>query len=128
MSCGQQLLAPELSMARLDDDTRKEIDDRLFDEIAGIEEKIMDLEEATKPVEPDKAIGRLSRLESMNEKSVNEAALYRARERLSKLEIARMNVHDPRFGICIGCDQAIPIERLLLLPESTRCVACAEKS
>lgn len=115
-------------MATLDDATRKEIDDRLFNEIADLEEKIMDLEEATKPVEPDKAIGRLSRLESMNEKSVNEAALFRARERLSKLEKAHMNVDDPKFGICIGCDREIPVERLLLLPESTQCVACAEKN
>ncbi|MFT5466575.1 MAG: DnaK suppressor protein [Verrucomicrobiales bacterium] len=115
-------------MARLDDATRKEIGDRLFYEVADIEEKIIDLEEATKPIVPDKAIGRLSRLESMNEKSVNDASLYRARERLSKLEKARMNVHDPSFGICVGCSQPIPVERLLLLPESTRCVACAEKS
>jgi len=109
----------------LDDETRSEIKDRLFDEIVDCEQKILDLEEITKPVSPDAAIGRLSRLESMNEKSVNEAALHKARERLAKLETAMTKVYDSNFGICTGCQQAIPVERLLLLPESTRCVKCA---
>ncbi len=109
----------------LDDTTRNQIQDRLLDEIADVEEKIVSLEKATAPVQPDKSIGRLSRLESMNEKSVHEEALRQARERLSKLEVAMTRVFDQRFGICTGCGIAIPMERLLLLPESTRCVACA---
>ena len=97
----------------------------MLDEIAELEQRILDLEEATKPVSPDKAIGRLSRLESMNEKSVNDATLYKSRERLSKLEIAITRVYDDKYGICTGCDRSIPTERLLLLPESTQCVKCA---
>ena len=104
---------------------RNQIQDRLLDEIADVEEKVVELEKATQPVEPDKAIGRLSRLESMNEKSVHEAALLQARDRLSKLEVAMTRVFDQNFGICSGCSQPIPVERLLLLPESTRCVNCA---
>ena len=109
----------------LDDETRNQIQDRLLDEIADVEEKIVELEKSTQPVEPDKAIGRLSRLESMNEKSVHEAALRQARDRLSKLEVAMTRVFDRHFGVCSGCGQPIPVERLLLLPESTRCVNCA---
>ena len=109
----------------LDDETRNKLQDRLLDEIADVEEKIVVLEKATKPVEPDKAIGRLSRLESMNEKSVHEAALRQAQDRLSKLEVAMTRVFDQNFGVCTGCGQVIPEERLLLLPESTRCVKCA---
>ncbi len=109
----------------LDDDTRNEIKERLRTEISECEQKIADLEEVTKPVSPDAAIGRLSRLESMNEKSVNEAALYKTRERLAKLETAMTKVNDSTFGICSSCGAPIPVERLLYLPESTRCVNCA---
>ncbi|MEM7013637.1 MAG: TraR/DksA C4-type zinc finger protein [Verrucomicrobiota bacterium] len=115
-------------MASLDDETRQEINDRLLDEIAETEERVMALEAATEPVSPDKAIGRLSRLESMNEKSVHEAALNTARERLDKLEVALTRVYDNNFGICVGCTDEIPVERLLLLPESVQCVQCAEKA
>ncbi len=109
----------------LDDATRTQLKDRLLDEIAECEQKVLDLEALTKPVAPDAAIGRLSRLESIQEKSVHEAALYQTRERLAKLENALIRVTDADFGVCTGCSQPIPMERLLLLPESTRCVRCA---
>jgi len=112
----------------LDQQTRDEIRDRLIDEIAGLEERIVHLEQATAPVSPDKSIGRLSRLESMNEKSVNEAALLQNRERLTRLEKALMRVSEERFGVCVSCGNPIPPERLLLLPESTQCVQCASRS
>ena len=86
-------------MPTLDDDTRQEIEARLLDEIADVEERVVTLEKATEPVSPDKAIGRLSRLESMNEKSVHEAALNQARERLGKMEVALTRVYDTKFGI-----------------------------
>lgn len=112
----------------LDDATRQEIENRLIDEIAEVEERVMDLEDLTKPVSPDKAIGRLSRLESMNEKSIHDAALYQVRERQSKLEVALTRVYDRQFGVCTACQAPIPVERLLLLPESVQCVSCAEKN
>ena len=77
------------------------------------------------PVAPDNALGRLTRMEALNDKAVNEAALGQARERLSLLELALTKVYNRGFGICTACEKPIPIERLLLMPQSTRCVRCA---
>ncbi|MBT8323056.1 MAG: TraR/DksA C4-type zinc finger protein, partial [Eudoraea sp.] len=33
----------------------------------------------------------------------------------------------PEFGSCVKCGQNIPIQRILLAPESSFCVNCARK-
>jgi RNA polymerase-binding transcription factor len=89
---------------------------------------IASLAETSKPVAPDNAIGRLSRMEALNDRAVSEASLNAARHKLSRLENALGKVDQPDFGICLACDQPIPPGRILLMPEATRCVPCAEKS
>ena len=89
---------------------------------------IASLAETSKPVAPDNAIGRLSRMEALNDRAVSEASLNAARHKLSRLENALGKVDQPDFGICVHCDNPIPSGRILLMPEATRCVPCAEKS
>jgi len=84
------------------------------------------LEGLMQPVEPDTAIGRLTRMDSMVSQGVNETALLSARQTKANLEIALERADAPDFGICRGCDEPIPIERLLAMPETDRCVACAQ--
>ena len=43
---------------------------------------------STKPISPDKGLGRLTRLEAMQDKSVNEAALERLKDEEIKLQNA----------------------------------------
>jgi RNA polymerase-binding transcription factor len=88
---------------------------------------IASLAETSKPVAPDNAIGRLSRMEALNDRAVSEASLNAARHKLSRLETALGKVGQPDFGICVSCDNPIPPGRILLMPEATRCVPCAEK-
>lgn len=93
-------------------------------ELAG---QIADLEELTKPISPDNAIGRVSRMDAINNKSVAEAGLRSAKSKFNKLERALTRVDLPEFGQCSRCQQPIRVERLLFMPESTRCVNCARK-
>ena len=109
----------------LPDSTRAEIESRILDEIADTEQKILDLEAATAPISPDKGLGRLTRMDAMQDKAVKEAALNLSREKLHHLEMALTKINDPTFGTCIGCQQPIPTERLVLLPQSTKCATCA---
>ena len=86
---------------------------------------IVDLEELTQPIEPDCAIGRVSRMDAINNKSVNEAALVTAKDKLKNISLALERIDDEKFGICIQCGQPIPIQRLVIMPESSKCVRCA---
>lgn len=80
----------------------------------------------TKPISPDNAIGRLTRMEAINSKAINDAALNRAQYKLSQLERTLDKVNHPDFGLCRECEEPIPFGRLMVLPETDLCVKCAE--
>lgn len=81
----------------------------------------------SKPVAPDNAIGRITRMEAINSKSINEASLAAAKQTLKRLEKSLKLITDPDFGYCKNCEEQIPFKRLLIMPEALFCVACAEK-
>ena len=87
--------------------------------------RIADLKELTKPIAPENAIGRISRMDAINNKSVNEAALRIAEAKMSNLKVAFDKVDTEGFGNCLRCKQPIPMGRLMLMPGSTKCVRCA---
>ena len=95
------------------------------EEISKTETSIKHYKELTKPISPENAIGRVSRMDAINNKSVNEAALKKAEQKLSNLKIALSNINDPDFGVCFKCKNNIPIGRILLMPHARFCVQCA---
>jgi DnaK suppressor protein len=98
---------------------------KINEEITKTTKSILDLEELTKPISPENAIGRISRMDAINNKSVNEASLRQAREKLAKLKRAIDRIDDDSFGICVQCNQSIPIGRIMLVPQAIKCVNCA---
>lgn len=107
------------------DEEKDAIRQQIQDSLEETREHIADLVELTRPIPPENSIGRLSRMEAINSKSVNEAALRQARNRLAKLEHALAKVDSEEFGICVRCKQEIGSARLLFIPETTTCVKCA---
>ena len=100
---------------------------KIRETIAQLSTKIETLKELTKPIAPENAIGRISRMDAINNKSVNEAALRQSEAKLTRLTLAITRINDADFGLCARCAQAIPIGRLMLLPESRMCVHCASR-
>jgi DnaK suppressor protein len=99
----------------------------ITEKIAGLKADIEAFKTVTKPVSPDNAIGRLTRMEAISSKSINEAALEKARDTLSSLERALAHIDDPDFGLCCECEEPIAPARLMALPETELCIRCAEK-
>ncbi|MBN1985022.1 MAG: TraR/DksA family transcriptional regulator [Prolixibacteraceae bacterium] len=104
---------------------KTEIKSKIESEIRKTEKLISEYAELTRPVEPENAIGRISRMDAIQNKSVTEAALRKAREKLEKLKFALSKINDENFGICIQCKTAIPVGRLLIMPQSQTCVKCS---
>ena len=96
------------------------------EKIEGLKENITSYKRLTRPVPPDSAIGRLTRLEAISSKSINEAALNKATQTLSKMERVLTMIDGPYFGLCRECEEPIPFARLMVVPESDLCVQCAE--
>jgi len=103
---------------------KEEIEKILREEIGHLEEQIHALEGKIAPISPDCSLGRLTRMEAMGEKAVNEQVLEQNRSRLIRLKNALGRIDRETFGHCIECDEAIPMERLRLRPESLRCMEC----
>lgn len=103
----------------------KEIKQKILDEISKTEISINDYKEATKPVAPDVAIGRISRMDAINNNSVASAALRQAEIKLKNLNRVLSQFGTKDFGICLKCNKSIPIGRILIRPESLLCVNCA---
>lgn len=96
-------------------------------ELDALHAEILALEGMTRPVAPDSAIGRLSRIEAISEKGVNEAALRSARARAARIRAALPRVHAQDFALCARCDESIPFARLKALPGTRLCVRCTEQ-
>ncbi len=106
---------------------KQQLKDKIVKNIAELKENIINLEELTKPIAPENSIGRISRMEAINSKSVNEAALRESKSKLNRLQAALGKIDEESFGKCISCKDDIPLPRLMFMPESSRCVKCASK-
>ncbi|NCP61244.1 MAG: TraR/DksA family transcriptional regulator [Flavobacteriales bacterium] len=97
----------------------------LTEEIVKTVAIIKTYQELTKPVAPDVAIGRISRMDAINNKNVTESALRQAEDKLKKLNIVLSKNGSPDFGVCVKCKNKILVGRILIRPESLLCVHCA---
>jgi len=103
----------------------EEIKTKILEEISKTEGLIAEYREMSKPVGPDDAIGRITRMDAINNKSVTEASLRQSEIKLKNLQRVLSLVGTRDFGICIKCGKPIPEARILYRPESLSCVNCA---
>lgn len=103
----------------------KEIEELIVEEIITTTQTIEEYKEETKPIAPDCAIGRVSRMDAINNKSVVEAALRTQENKLRGLLYVQSTINEDDFGLCARCKNPIPIQRILLVPHNKFCVRCA---
>jgi DnaK suppressor protein len=108
------------------EEERNNLKKKILSQIDDLKKEIKSYEETTKPVAPDNAIGRLTRMEAINAKSISEASLSSARLRLTRLQNTLKRIDSENFGLCALCEEPIPMKRLMLMPETTKCVECME--
>jgi len=106
---------------------RKELVEVIHSQIKQSEQKIEELKEFTEPIAPDCAIGRVSRMDAINNKSIYDASMRNTRQRLDQLKQVLKLTVGKDFGICTQCRQSIPIERLKIRPEIRFCASCLKK-
>ena len=98
---------------------------KIEQEIKKTKAAIAEYKEQAKPMAPDVAIGRVSRMDAINNRSVVQAALRKAEEKLLALRRVHDKIDGEDFGICLKCHKEIPLGRILIRPESLLCVNCA---
>lgn len=105
---------------------KKAIKNQIQEEISSTKKLILEYKELSKPIAPENSIGRVSRMDAINNKSINESALRKQEEKLKKLKYALNKVEEKEFGICAKCSHEIPLGRILIMPHSVYCVRCAQ--
>ena len=103
-----------------------ELKQKIYEEIKILKHLINSFSKTSKPISPDNAIGRLTRMDAISSQGISEASLNSTKAKLTKLEKALEKINFPDFGICIRCSSSIPHERIMLIPESVLCFRCAE--
>tara|TARA_R110002050_G_scaffold286088_1_gene436156 strand:- start:112623 stop:112955 length:333 start_codon:yes stop_codon:yes gene_type:complete len=103
----------------------KEIEVLIQDSILNTQETIAGYKLETQPIAPDCAIGRVSRMDAINNRSVVEAALRTQENKLRGLLHVQSCLGEDDFGLCNRCKKPIPIQRILLVPHNKFCVHCA---
>lgn len=104
---------------------QKELESIIISQLASTREEIEELIELTQPISLDNSIGRLSRMDAINNRTINEKALRDKKRLIQKLERAKERAEKGELGICRKCGDEIPFGRLKIMPYTTRCVKCA---
>ena len=134
----QLLLVPEKQeLERLErkledpEDVAKRIEPLIQEKIEALiikyEKDIEETEKMTQPISPENSIGRVSRMDAINNKSVMEASLRNKISKRNKLKLALTQIDKPGFGACLNCKRQINPARLMFMPESTKCFNCADR-
>lgn len=97
------------------------------EKIEELQKDLIEMEESIQPISLDSSIGRLSRMDAINNQAVAKAA-YKDKETLISRLKQSLNVIDKvEYGTCAKCSTQIPLKRLMLVPYSNLCVNCAAR-
>lgn len=98
---------------------------KIQESIDKLEYDLISMRDNVKPISPENSLGRVTRMDAINNKGVAEAAIATAKRRLDKLKMALRSIDNTGFGICARCKNPINEQRLMFMPESTYCIRCA---
>ena len=84
-------------------------------------------DEALKTVELDQgAVGRLSRMDSLQNQSMAKGLRERESVRLASIQGALRRLEAGAYGVCTACGSDVAPERLFVFPESGTCGRCGD--
>jgi DnaK suppressor protein len=88
-------------------------------------ERLRQATDQTSAVEPDRAIGRLTRLDAVQQGHMNEELRRQAVAERSRIARALARIDDGTYGVCPRCEEPIADARLDAQPDAVLCVGCA---
>ena len=100
---------------------------RLHEMRAGIEGQAQARDDSRATIELDQTrVGRLSRMDALQQQAMAEATNERARLTLTRITSALQRCDDGTYGECLRCGELINPRRLEVDPAATLCIDCAD--
>ena len=93
---------------------------------AELEALIEQTSEGAAPVDLDEPIGRLSRMEAIQQQAMTAANRRASERRLQMTRAALGRIERGEYGECVSCGDDIAVRRLAARPETPLCLECAE--
>ena len=91
-----------------------------------LQQLLTDSTDGARPVSLDEPIGRLSRMDAMQQQSMVQANRRTAQTRLTRVEAALRRYGHDEYGLCVECEEDIGYARLKAQPEAPLCIECQE--
>lgn len=93
-----------------------------------LEERLQVLRQETLPVSLDQAVGRLARIDMIQQQQMASGQQQRLNVELRQVEAAMDRLSQKQFGLCVQCRNPIPFERLKIRPVTILCHQCQQDS
>lgn len=114
-------------MNHLTSDQVDELRGELERQLERLERSMQVTEEAMEPVELDQtAVGRLSRIDSLQNQGLTRNLQERERVKLAHIQGALRRLADGTYGLCVTCGAPLPFGRLYVVPEAPTCASCGD--
>ena len=114
-------------MNHLSDNEITELRSELERELGSLVKSMAITDEALRPVQLDQtAVGRLSRMDSLQNQSLTKNLRERESLKLSLIQGALERMERGDYGLCESCGGQIPFGRLFVVPESPSCAGCGQ--
>jgi len=91
------------------------------------EETLVDLKSlqiSVKPVDLDIPIGRISRIDAIQQQRMSQARERQLKIQLQQIKRALISFEEEEYGYCRHCDGLIAYKRLMAYPEVPFCLDC----
>jgi DnaK suppressor protein len=92
-----------------------------------LEQLLRSTRESTQPVDLDEPIGRLTRMDAIQQQKVASANRRTHDIRLQQVKQALAAMERDRYGLCRRCEDPIGFLRLEARPESPYCLDCQDE-
>lgn len=89
-----------------------------------IEQLLSDSVASSRPVDLNLSIGRLSRVDAMQQQAMAKANREGHKRRQVLIDAALMSIRQGRYGLCRSCEEPISLKRLEARPETPFCLDC----
>jgi DnaK suppressor protein len=111
-------------MEELTSQQRQELEEHLHRLLGELQSVLASSEEGSRPVDLGQPIGRLSRMDAMQQQSVVQANRRNHELRLTRVRSALEAIESGEYGECRMCGEPIGYPRLKARPETPLCLSC----
>jgi DnaK suppressor protein len=102
--------------------------EELYQELVALREvlgrAVAGFRDAAKPVDLDQPIGRVSRMDAIQQQQMARASREGLALRVKQVGAALDRIAEGTYGACVVCEENVGYARLKARPETPLCIAC----